>query len=67
VLVLYYFLRGVVAARGSGARSVVAGCAVGPHRAGAERALHGRWTWGPQVTAGCVDGLRVSARRVKTW
>jgi hypothetical protein len=70
VLVLYCFLCGVVVARTeSGARPVVAGCAGtgGPHRAGAERALHGRWTWGPQVTVGCVGGLRVLARRMKTW
>jgi hypothetical protein len=36
VLALHYFLRGVVAAR-----------AVGSHKAVAERALRGRWAWGP--------------------
>jgi hypothetical protein len=58
----------------------ITGCVgAGVHRAVADRALRGRWMWGPQGTAprqgawggrkrqGTWDGPRVSARRVKLW
>jgi hypothetical protein len=52
VLDLYYFLRDVVAAQaGSGARQVQqrTAWALAVHRAVIERALCGRWAWGPRA------------------